>query len=245
MQGGAGCVQRGANGMEKLGSWVMDVTAAIRARKSVRAFTGKPVPEEIIREVLEIAARAPSGGNVQPWRIFVLREAAVARLKEKMVTLAPEKPFGDENLEYTIYPPKLKEPYRTNRFGIGEQMYEKLGIAREDKAKRIAWMANNYQFFGASNALMCFVDKQMDKPQWSDLGMYLENVMLLFQERGISTCAQEIWSLYPHTMRDFCGAPDDEMLFCGMAIGYEDPSAPVNEVKSKRMPLEDFTTFVD
>ncbi len=221
----------------------MSVESALKARKSVRAFLPTPIAEETITEVLDLAARAPSGGNVQPWRIYLLREAAVARLKAKMATLVPEKPLGEEK-EYDIYPSPLSEPYRTNRFGIGEQMYEKLGIARDNKGARLMWMANNFQFFGAPNAFFCFVDKQMGPPQWSDLGMYLQSVMLLFQDRGIDTCPQEAWAIYPQTVRAFCGAPDNEMLFCGMAIGHADTSQPVNEVASRRMPLEDFTSFV-
>lgn len=223
----------------------MSVESALKARKSVRAFLPDPVPDDVIRDVLELAARAPSGGNVQPWRIYVLGTHAVARLKQNMAKLVPEKPFGDGDVEYDIYPKPLSEPYRTNRFRIGEMMYEKLGIAREDKAARLMWMANNFQFFGAPNAFFCFVDKQMGPPQWSDLGMYLQSVMLLFQDRGIDTCPQEAWAIYPHTVREFVGAPDNEMLFCGMAIGHADTSQPVNEVESERMPLAGFTTFVD
>ncbi len=222
----------------------MSVESALASRKSVRAFLPDPVPEAVIREVLDLAARAPSGGNVQPWRIYVLREDAVARLKTVMGTRVPEAPMG-EPMEYAIYPKGLTEPYRTNRFGIGEAMYKKLGIPREDKPARLMWMANNFQFFGAPNGFFCFVDKQMGPPQWADLGMYLQSVMLLLQERGIDSCPQEAWAMYPQTVREFVGAPDNEMLFCGMAIGHMDKSQAVNDVVSERMPLEDFASFVD
>lgn len=223
----------------------MKVSEALQARKSVRAFLPDPVPDDVIREVLELAARAPSGGNLQPWRIYVLSPDAANRLRNEMESYVAEHPGGESDLEYSIYPKGLKEPYRTNRFGIGEAMYEKLGIAREDKTARLMWMANNFQFFGAPNAFFCFVDKQMGPPQWSDLGMYLQSVMLLFQERGFDTCPQEAWAIYPHKIREFCGAPEEEMLFCGMAIGKMDKSHKVNEVESARMPLEAFTRFVD
>jgi len=217
----------------------MEVVAAVHTRSSIRQFLDQPVSDEVLRSLLVDASRAPSGGNVQPWRIYVVNGASLGRLREHLTTQPPIEPT-----EYDIYPPKLTEPYRTNRFTIGEQMYATLGIAREDKQGRFRQFAHNGDFFGAPAALFCFVDRQMGPPQWSDLGMFLQTFMLLAVDRGLATCAQEYWSVRHGAIRSFVGAPEEEMLFCGMAIGYADPAAPINSLRSERMPIEDFTRFV-
>ncbi len=217
----------------------MDVTAAIQARSSIRSFLPTAVADETLRSLLEVASRAPSGGNVQPWRVYVVNGESMARLREHLVGQPPiEAP------EYDIYPPKLTEPYRTNRYTIGEQMYATLGIAREDKTGRLRQFAHNGEFFGAPAALFCFVDRQMGPPQWSDLGMFLQTFMLLAVDAGLATCAQEYWSVRHGAITSFVGAPDEEMLFCGMAIGYADAAAPINELRSERMPLDEWARFV-
>ncbi|MDJ0613316.1 MAG: nitroreductase [Rhizobiaceae bacterium] len=219
----------------------MKVSEAIANRISVRAFTNQSVPPEIVESVFKSAARAPSGGNVQPWKIVILGESALADLKTLMAKrLGGEAHPDGEAPEYAVYPQKLKEPYRTARFEVGEDMYGLLGISRDEKPKRLEWFGNNFQFFGAPAAAFCFVDRDMGPPQWSDLGMYLQTVMLLFQEHGIDTCAQECWSFYPRTISDFCNTPDEWMLFCGMAIGYRDETHPVNALRTKRLPTDDW-----
>lgn len=217
----------------------MEVTDAVARRFSVRAFTGDPVDTALILELLEKAARAPSGGNLQPWRVAVLNGEAMARFKaimEQRLSGTP-RPGGDKP-EYSVYPPNLKEPYRTTRFTVGEQMYALMGIVREDRPARLKWFANNFRFFGAPAAIFCFVDRIMGPPQWSDLGMFLQTFMLLAQEAGLGTCAQECWAQWPDTVADFCGMDEDLMLFCGIAIGHPDPDAPVNRLRSEREPLE-------
>jgi nitroreductase len=216
----------------------MHVSEAVQRRKSIRQFTDEPVGDDEIRRLLELAARAPSGGNVQPWRIYVVNGDAMQRFR----TYIADRPI--EEAEYEIYPPQLWEPYRTNRFALGEAMYELLGIPREDKAARLAQFAKNGDFFGAPAGLFCFIDRRMGPPQWSDLGMFLQTFMLLAQEAGIDTCAQEYWTVRHGAVREFVGAPDEELLFCGMAIGHADPDAPVNALESERMPLDDWATFV-
>ncbi len=216
----------------------MDVRDAVTRRISTRQFTDEPVDDDTLRELLELAARAPSGGNVQPWRIYVLNGDAMARFREFIA----DQPI--EAGEYDIYPPKLWEPYRTNRFALGEAMYDLLGIGRDDKEGRLRQFAKNGDFFGAPAALFCFIDRKMGPPQWSDLGMFLQTFMLLAQEAGLATCAQEYWSVRHSAVRDFVGAPDDELLFCGMSIGHGDPDAAVNRLRSERMPLDDWATFV-
>lgn len=216
----------------------MNVTEAVEARKSIRSFLDTPIADATIAALLETASRAPSGGNVQPWRIYVIGSATMPRFKEFLATRTIEPPG------YDVYPPKLWEPYRTNRFALGEKMYALLGIPREDREARLAQFAANYEFFGAPAAIFCFVDKGMGPPQWSDLGMFLQTFMLLAVEAGLATCPQEAWSSWSNAVHEFVGAPDEEMLFCGVAIGQPDPAAPINTLRSDRMPLDDWARFV-
>jgi nitroreductase len=220
----------------------MKVSEATRTRRSIRAFLDKPVPPETLREVLEIAARAPSGGNLQPWRLYVLAGEALAEFRARTRTRMAANPSQDP-LEYHVYPENLWEPHRTQRFRVGEQMYALLGISREHRAERLRWFGNNYDFFGAPVGLFCYLDKRMGPPQWSDVGMYLQTVMLLLREHGLDSCPQECWSIYNALVRETTGAPPELMLFCGMAIGYADPDAPVNRLESERAPLDEFATF--
>ncbi len=220
----------------------MRVSEAVTSRISVRAFLDTPVPAKTLKDVLALAARAPSGGNVQPWRLFVLGGEPLAAFKAIMRARLATNPMPDPP-EYDIYPENLWEPHRTTRYRVGEMMYAQLGIPREDKMARLVWLANNYSFFGAPAALFCFIDRRMGPPQWSDLGMYLQTVMLLLREHGLSSCAQECWSRYHTVVRAFVEAPAELLLFCGMAIGYADESAPVNRLRSERLPLDAFATF--
>lgn len=218
------------------------VTEAVSSRRSVRGFTEQPVDGDTIRRVLATASRSPSGGNLQPWQIHVVGGEELDSFKAIMAQRMEEAPGGEEP-EYAVYPRELVSPYRDYRFQVGEDMYGILGIPREDKAARKAWFARNYQFFGARLALFCYVDRRMGPPQWSDLGMFLQTVMLLLREEGLDSCAQECWSLYPETLKRFLNPPGEQMLFTGMAIGYADPGEPVNELRSRRAPLEDFCQF--
>ncbi|MFA5941616.1 MAG: nitroreductase [Sinimarinibacterium sp.] len=220
----------------------MQVTEAVRSRRSVRAFLDTPVPGAVLREAIELAARAPSGGNLQPWRIFALAGAPLAEIKAG-VAQRLQKADPQERPEYAVYPPDLWEPHRTERFDLGEAMYALLGIPRADKAGRLRQFARNYQFFGAPAGLFCYVDRRMGPPQWSDLGMYLQTLMLLLRERDLDSCAQECWSAYPKTVASVLKPPPELMLFCGMSIGYADPDAPINRLHSRRLPLEGFAEF--
>lgn len=221
----------------------MKVSEAIATRRSIRGFLDTPVPHTTIRRVLDVARRAPSGGNLQPWHIQIVSGEALARLKQMMLQKVEQTPLG-ETTEYDIYPRQLVSPYRERRFQVGEDMYGHLGIPREDKAARRKWFSRNYQFFGAPMALFCTVDRRMGPPQWSDLGMFLQSVMLLLREEGLHSCAQECWAMYPQTMGEFLRIPPERMLFTGMAIGYEDPQAPANRLVAARAELEEFAEFI-
>ena len=176
----------------------MKVSDAVAQRKSIREFLDIPISSELVKSLLIKASRAASGGNLQPWKIYVLNKKSMDDfLKFQQAWNEPEQPA------YEIYPPKLKEPYRTSRFELGEQMYALLGIPREDKDARIAQVMKNFEFFGAPCAFFCFVDRQMGPPQWSDLGMFLQTFMLLAQEVGLDTCAQEAWSMKHDSVSKF------------------------------------------
>ncbi len=210
----------------------MDVRDAVAARRSVRGFLPGSVDVGLVTELARRAARAASGGNLQPWHIDIVANAELDKLKaimrETLNAGAVEAP------EYDIYPPSVKAPYRDRRFGVGEDLYACLGIAREDKPGRLKQFARNYELFGAPAALFVTVDRTMGPPQWSDLGAYITTFMLLAVEEGLATCAQESWSAFPETVRAFLGTPAERMLFCGVAIGYEDPSAPANALRAAR-----------
>ena len=217
----------------------MNVSEAVKSRKSVRKFLNKPVSNKLISELLCKSSRAASGGNLQPWKIFVINNTSMKDFLDfQEGWTEPEVPA------YDIYPSKLKEPYRTSRFELGEQMYELLGIGREDKDARIAQVMENFRFFGAPCAFFCFVDRQMGPPQWSDLGMFLQTFMLLAKEAGLDTCAQEAWSMKHDSVSKFVKAEDSDILFCGMAIGYGDDTAAVNSLKSERRPLKEWAKFL-
>lgn len=216
----------------------MDVSDALEARRSIRAFVDAPVDDAVLRALLTKASRAPSGGNLQPWRVYVIGSATMPALLAHLSGGSPEMP------SYEIYPPSLWEPYRTNRYVMGEQMYDLLGITREDKPARLARFDENFRFFGAPAAIFCFIDRRMGPPQWSDLGMFLQSFMLLAVEAGLATCPQEAWAMRSAAVASFVGAAPEEMLFCGVAVGHPDPEAPVNHLRSDRMPLEDWATFI-
>ncbi len=220
----------------------MDVTEAIDARRSVRGFLGTPVDPALLRNLAIKASRAATGGNLQPWHIAIVQGEPLARLKatmaEKIAAGATETPA------YDIYPKDLTAPYRDRRYTVGEAMYAHLGIPRDDKPARQKWFARNFEFFGAPAAYFCTVDRRMGPPQWSDLGMYLQNLMLLAVEAGLATCPQECWAMYPETVGTFLDIPEGRMLFCGIAIGYEDKTAPANALRTERADEAEWLTTI-
>ncbi|HBS35657.1 MAG TPA: nitroreductase family protein [Parvularcula sp.] len=214
----------------------------IRTRISTRAFLPDPVSEAEIRAILDIAKFAPSGGNLQPWKVHVVTGAARDRLVAAVLKAIAENPFADE-AELKVYPDNLWEPHRTRRFTVGEQMYALLGIPREDKMARLMNLRKNFEFFGAPAGLFFTLDRRFDKGQWAHLGMFMQSIALVAEERGLATCMQEAWTTRARTVCNLLGIPDTEQFYCGMALGYADRSAPVNRLRSSRAPLEDFVTF--
>jgi nitroreductase len=214
------------------------VTGAVLARRSTRAFLERPVERPVVEELLALAAHAPSGGNLQPWRVDVVAGEALARLKARV-----REPGAEQGLELVIYPSPLPEPYRTRRFASGEALYATLGIAREDKPARLAQFARNFDAFGAPVLLIFSLDRIFDRPQWAHLGMFMQNLMLLAEERGLATCPQEAWAGVHRTLAEFLGHGDEVVIHCGMALGYADPDHPVNSLRTGRAPPADFARF--
>ena len=220
----------------------MDVYEAVKSRRAVRGFTERPVSKEVLERVLSAAAWAPSGSNLQPWNIYVVTGAPLAQLK-KLATerVAAGDPWDER--EYVMYPPELKSPYRERRSAFGKERYSTLGIAREDWEGRQRAAIANWDCFGAPAALFCYIDRDLGYPQWADVGMYLQSVMLLLRAEGLHSCPQMAWSQVHETVADVLSPPDGLILFCGMSIGYEDPS--VSYVRTGRAPLDETVTFVD
>ena len=219
----------------------MTVTGAIETRHSARAFLGTPVPGELVRTLLERASRAPSGGNLQPWRVHALSGEPLERLK---ATIAAKLDHGErETGQYEIYPPDLWEPYRGRRREAGAQRYAALGIGREDNGLGVLERMN-FAFFGAPVGLFFSIERRMGPPQWADLGMYMQSFMLLAVEAGLATCPQEIWSTRPDTIAAQLDLPADLMIFAGMSLGYEDKASPMNGYRTARAPLDGFASLL-
>lgn len=211
----------------------MDVSEAVQRRMSVRAFKPEAPSAAVVRAILEGAARAPSGGNLQPWHVHALTGEPLTQLL-RAVESAPLQ----EEPEYAVYPPDLWEPYRTRRFRNAEQLYASIGIPREDKAARLRQMAKNAAFFGAPVGIFLSVDRRMGPPQWADLGIYLQTVMLLAVEQGLDTCPQEFWAFRSQPVARFLELPPERMLFAGIALGWRDESAPINQWRTERDPFD-------
>lgn len=221
----------------------MTVREAIQTRKSVRDFLPRPIPFETIKSVLEAARRTPSGGNVQPWHAIVLSGSALDEFRTGMLP-SVEAGIGSEPEQYAIYPPKLADPYAARRFKVGEDMYARAGIPRSDKAARLAWIARNFRFFDAPVGMFVHTPAFMGPPQWSDLGMWMQTIMLLLRSHGLDSCSQEAWSLFHSSVRRLIPIPDDHIIFAGMAIGYADPNAPVNELVSDRADTSEYIRYL-
>ena len=212
---------------------MMSVSEAAARRMSVRAFGPDQVPGAVVRAILSAAQAAPSGGNLQPWRVYALGGAPLAELK----SLAAGATMQDT--EYPVYPENLWDPFRTRRYQCGEDLYASISIGRDDKAGRYRQLARNTQMFGAPVGLFFCVDRKLGAAQWADVGMFMQTVMLLAVEHGLDTCAQEYWARYHQTVSAFLDLPVDHMVFSGMALGYRDADHPINGWRTRRDPFDD------
>ncbi len=222
----------------------MQLEQILNKRKSCRAFLDRPVEPQLLRSIIAKAARAPSNGNLQPWQIFILTGAALASLKQKTTKLVEDQ-IPLQTPEYQVYPKPLKDVYDRRRQEIGEDLYRTLGIQREDKQKRRGQFAKNALMFNAPVGLFAYIDRSLSYGQWMDLGMYLQSIMLLCEGHGLATCAQGYWTFFHETVRQTADVPDNLMLACGIAIGFEDQDAPINKLRSSRAAIEDFAVFID
>lgn len=220
----------------------MKVSDAIATRKSIRGFKPDPVSRKTVEDILMLAARAPSGGNLQPWKVYAVLGEARNELVRRVAKIRETSPMGTVP-EYHIYPPGLTEPYKARRHRVGEMMYATLNIPREDKAARIGFFQRNWEFFGAPVGLIFAIDRQMQQGQWADLGMFMENIMLLAREHGLHTCPQEAWAMFHPQIREYLNVPENELIFCGMALGHADETAPPNNLASERAPLAEFAVI--
>ena len=220
----------------------MTVTEAVATRRSVRAFLPDPVERVTLERILDTARNTPSGGNVQPWNATVLTGAPLAALLASVAEVLPQGRAAHAP-EYDIYPKGLDGAYETRRGEVGEALYASLAIPRDDKAARLQWFARNFQAFGAPVLMLVHTPKYMGPPQWSDIGMWLQTIMLLLREEGLDSCPQEAWAIYSAQIRAQVSIPVDHIFFCGMAIGHRDPAAPVNNFPVPRAPLEESVTF--
>ena len=220
----------------------MTVTEALKRRISTREFLPRPLTRELLHEILDVARWAPSGGNLQPWKVI-----AVAGAERDAVTALAKRVHAaqgaDESTDRPVYPANLWEPYRTRRFKVGEDMYALLQISRADRDARLARFARNYEMFGAPVELFFVIDERMGHGQWAHLGMFMQSIALAALERGVSSCMQEAWATLRSSLRAHFALAEHEMIYCGMALGFADESAPVNSLRSDRAPVEEFATF--
>jgi len=222
------------------------VDQAITSRRSVRAFLPTPVAREDIEAILDVARRAPSGSNTQPWKVYVLTGESKARLSESVLA-AYDHPEVDtlHREEYPYYPRTWIDPYQSRRRKVGWDLYGLLGIARADKERMHAQHARNFRFFDAPVGIIFTIDRVMEQGSWLDYGMFLEAVMVAARARGIDTCPQAAFIQFHRVIGEHLGLSDEEMLVCGMSMGYANPAAIENTLLTDRAPVSDFTRFFD
>ena len=220
----------------------MNVSEAIGQRISTRAFLDTPISKEDLAELLNAAQRSPSGGNLQPWRVIALTGGAKQAVVDLAANVLSKSPMG-EPTDRPIYPENITDAQKARRFRVGEMMYEQLGIPREDKAARLAWFANNYNFFGAPVALFFILDEGVGHGQWAHTGMFMQTIALLAEERGWGTCMQECWGILRPSLKKHFKLGETEMVYCGMSLGVPDKNAPVNSIRTERASLDEFVDF--
>ena len=218
------------------------VDEVLRGRHSVRGYLPRAVPRPLLREILEVAARAPSGTNMQPWRVHVLTGASRQSL---VAATCAAFDAGDRShrAEYAYYPETFFDPYLGRRRQLGFALYGLLGIARGDTARMQAQHRRNFEFFDAPVGLMFSIDRRLALGSWLDYGMFLQNIMVAARARGLDTCPQAAWIDFHRIVSEVCSFDDNEQLVCGMALGYADPNASENSLASTRVAVDDFTVF--
>ena len=223
----------------------VSIADAIRKRCSVRAFQDRSVPHDVVRNIVETAKCAPSGGNLQPWNVHVVTGDALKDLVLKTLTYLEGKSLTSLPTEYLIYPPNMKKEHKHRRQKVAIDMYEKLGIKRKDSLLRKKHFEENFRLFGAPCALFFTLGREMQQGQWADVGMLMQNIMLLAVEHSLGTCAQEAWAMVYPAVYECLSIAEDQILFCGMALGYPDWDAPVNSLCTTRTDSDSYLFFHD
>ena len=220
------------------------VQQAILKRRAVRAFLPDPVDPTLVRRLIELAARAPSGTNMQPCKLRVVGPQTRARRETALIAAleAGERPGAEE---YRYYPERFREPYLSRRRKVGWDLYGLLGVAKGDTAGMLRQTAANLRFFDAPVALMLTIDRDLEIGSWLDLGMFIENLLIAAQGHGLDSCPQAIFAQFHPIVRRELAIPEDEIVVCGIAIGKADPDAPANRLVPEREPIERFTTWLD
>ena len=222
------------------------VDAAITSRRSIRAFLDKPVAREDIERILEVAARAPSGTNTQPWKVYVLTGEARRELSDAILAVnADPQQARAHTEEYAYYPREWVSPYIDRRRKVGWDLYSLLGLTRDNKAGMAAQHARNYAFFDAPAGFIFTIDRIMEQGSWLDYGMFLQNIMVAARGRGLDTCPQAAFTQYHRVIAAQLGLPDNEMVVCGMALGWADPARIENSLVTEREPVGGFTRFME
>lgn len=219
----------------------MKVSEALQARKSTRAFLDKPVSRETIEHILDAARWAPSGTNTQPWQVAVFMGEKKRELQDKIESAYRSGVKG--GMDYSYYPDEWKDPFLARRRVCGLQLYSALKIGKEDKERRAEQWVANYRSFDAPVMLLFFIDRIMDTGSYLDYGMFLQSVMLAAVEQGLATCPQAALGEYPDIVRDYLGYDQNQIVVCGMALGYEDTSAAINSYRTEREAVSNFTQF--
>jgi len=221
----------------------MRVSQALKERKSVRAYLDRAVEKEKIEKILQFAKYAPSGVNMQPFNVHVLSGQSKKDLEAKMLEAFDSQ--HKESMDYQYYPLEWREPYKSRRKATGLLMYQTLGITREDKAKQIAQWRANYQAFNAPTVLYFFIDPILEKGSYLDYGMFLQSIMLLATELGLGSCPMASLAEFPSIVKDTLNVEPEQLLLCGMALGYEDSEATINSYRTPRIELDEFVTFYE
>lgn len=220
------------------------VDEAIESRRSLRAFLPTPVPQDEVAEILRVSARAPSGTNMQPWKVYVTTGVAKEKLS-KAVLMAHNDPEFKHDYVYQYYPSPLHEPYISRRRAVGWGLYSLLGIEKGDKEKMHAQHGRNYTFFDAPVGMIFTIDEKLEIGSWLDYGMFLQNIMTAARGRGLDTCPQAAFAPFHKVIRPVLDVPENEVIICGMALGYPDMDAIENTLVSEREPLDSFVQFID
>lgn len=219
----------------------MNVTDAVLGRRTTRGFLPDPVPQEIIREVFDLARHAPSNSNTQPWHIAVVSGAARDVLEAKVFEAA--KSGVEPNPAWPPGGVGLEGAYKDRQYDCAYRYYDTMGIERSDKVARMKLVQKNWQFFGAPHAAFISMPKTMHRANALDIGIILQTIMLLLTERGIGCIAQGALAAFPDIVREVAELPDENGILCGLSFGYEDKDAHINTVKMPREPLESIVSF--